>query len=128
MSQIGVHLHAIVRVLGYVAQQHDGEECLPQISDEFGRNYAELLDVLAEALEAQVRLTQDPDELNQLLDTARKQAVAIHQQMTEEVRTGQLDHPQGWAASGSLLTDAEHIMSILADLLARTNARLLGAV
>ncbi|MBT2225013.1 FUSC family protein [Nonomuraea sp. NEAU-A123] len=117
MGRIGVHLHGIVRVLSYIAQQHADDQCPPQISQEFAHDYANLLHVLAQALEAQVRLTQDPDELNTLLDGARRQAVALHQRMTTEVRTGQLDHPEGWAASGSLLTDAEYILTILAHLL-----------
>jgi hypothetical protein len=119
MSRIGVHLHAIVRVLGYIAQQHDDEGCPPQISDEFAHDYAALLDVLAQALQAQLRFTHDPDELSTLLSTAREHAGAIHQQMTDQVRTGHLDRPQGWAATGSLLTDAEHITTILGQLLAK---------
>lgn len=37
--------------------------------------------------------------------------------MTGEIRAGGLDHPRGWAASGSLFTDAERIITILTLLL-----------
>jgi hypothetical protein len=37
--------------------------------------------------------------------------------MTGEIPAGGLDHPRGWAASGSLFTDAERIITILTLLL-----------
>ncbi|WP_336217023.1 FUSC family protein [Nonomuraea sp. LPB2021202275-12-8] len=77
MGQIGVHLHAIVGVLGYVAQQHDDDECPPQISEDFARDYADLLRVLAQAVAAQVRLAQQSEDLRELLKAARRQADAI---------------------------------------------------
>ncbi|MFF3444456.1 aromatic acid exporter family protein [Streptosporangium sp. NPDC002721] len=117
MSEIGVHIHALVRALAYADQRQrrrgDGP---PWISDEFARDYAALLDLLAQALEAQMRTTDEPARLNAVISAALERAGAIQEQMTEEVRTGQLDQPHGWAVTGSLLTDAERILTILTAL------------
>ncbi|MEU7745808.1 hypothetical protein [Nonomuraea sp. NPDC049158] len=32
-----------------------------------------------------------------------------------DIQAGRVDHPEGWAVSGSLLTDAHRIMILLAD-------------
>ncbi|MEV6866031.1 aromatic acid exporter family protein [Streptosporangium subroseum] len=122
MGRIGVHLHGIVRALGHVAQrqkQHD-DDAPPWISDDFAHDYADLLERLSEALAAQLRPSDEAVRMSALIAAALERAEAIQEQMTEEVRAGQLDQPRGWAASGSLLTDAEHILIILSTLQAES--------
>ncbi len=117
MSEIGVHIHALVRALAYAAQRrHRHADAPPWISDEFARDYAALLDLLAQALQAQMRTADEPARLNAVISAALERAGAIQEQMTEEVRTGRLDQPHGWAVTGSLLTDAERILTILTTL------------
>ncbi|MFB9680801.1 FUSC family protein [Streptosporangium vulgare] len=121
MSEIGVHIHALVRALAYAAQrQRRHSDGPPWISDEFARDYAALLDLLAQALQAQMRTADEPARLNAVISAALERAGAIQEQMTEEVRTGRLDQPHGWAVTGSLLTDAERILTILTTLHATT--------
>ncbi|MEU4831723.1 aromatic acid exporter family protein [Streptosporangium sp. NPDC023615] len=116
MSEIGVHLHALVRALAHTAQRQRPHDDPPWISREFGRDYAELLDLLARALRARMRIADEPARLSALISVALERADAIQEQMTEEVRTGSLDQPKGWAATGSLLTDAERVLTILKTL------------
>ncbi|MFI6513419.1 aromatic acid exporter family protein [Streptosporangium sp. NPDC050855] len=116
MSEIGVHLHALVRALAHVAQRGRGRGGPRWTSEEFGRDYAELLDLLARALRARMRIADEPARLSALISVALERADAIQEQMTEEVRTGSLDQPRGWAVTGSLLTDAERVLTILKAL------------
>ncbi|MGC5012046.1 FUSC family protein [Streptosporangium sp. DT93] len=117
MSEIGVHLHAVVRALAHTAQRGRPHEDGPSlIGEEFGRDYAELLDLLAGALRARMRMTDEPARLSAMISVALERADAIQEQMTEEVRTGSLDRPRGWAVTGSLLTDAERILTNLKAL------------
>lgn len=119
LDQVGVHVHTIVRALHQVArrQQQDPAATVSWISPEFACDYAGLLDLLVRAIQALTRHPEDTGSLSALLDQASQRATAIAEQMTAEVRAGGLDHPRGWAASGSLFTDAERIITILTLLL-----------
>ncbi|HEY6785731.1 MAG TPA: aromatic acid exporter family protein, partial [Trebonia sp.] len=119
LDQIGVHVHTIVRALDQVArrQQQDPATRVSWISPEFACDYADLLDLLVGAIQARTRHPEDTGSLGALLARASQRATAIAEQMTGEVRAGGLDHPRGWAASGSLFTDAECIIAILTLLL-----------
>lgn len=88
---------------------------LPDWERQYARDYADLLDLLAEAPTATVRRAADPERARDLLGRAHAQAGRIHHTMTSEIREGQVDHPAGWALSGSLLTDAERILAALTD-------------
>jgi hypothetical protein len=119
LDQAGVHVHTIVRALDQVArrQQQDPAATVSWISPEFACDYADLLDLLVQAIQALTRSPEDTGSLSALLAQSSQRATAIAEQMTAEVRAGGLDHPRGWAASGSLLTDAERIITILTLLL-----------
>ncbi|MFI6393182.1 aromatic acid exporter family protein [Nonomuraea sp. NPDC050547] len=116
MSQAGVHVHAIVRALAHIEQQPGVDTATGWISVHFARDYAELLDTLAAALVRVIPPEPDDRETAELLSRAREKIEAIHRQMTAEIRAGEVERPQGWAASGSLLTDAERILALLTRL------------
>lgn len=117
MSEIGVHIHALVRALAYTAQRRDQRgDGPPWIDEEFARDYAALLDLLAQALQARMRIADEPARLSAVISAALERAGAIQEQMTEEIRNGRLDQPRGWVVTGSLLTDAERILIILNTL------------
>ncbi|TMR24471.1 hypothetical protein [Nonomuraea zeae] len=69
----------------------------------------------AETLMSKARRGSDPAQTRTLIGRAQSQAARIHEQMTGEIRHGQVQHPGGWALSGSLLTDADRILALLAD-------------
>jgi hypothetical protein len=100
-------------------------ECVPEalISETFAHSYADLLQVTAEAIAAQGRNPADSDaDARQQVTASLEKAAAIQERMTRLVEEGGLSRPQGWAVSGSLLVDAERILSTLtwcADALER---------
>jgi hypothetical protein len=60
-----------------------------------------------------VRLDISDEDAHRQITTSLKKAVAIRDRMTDLVRNGELSRPRGWAVSGSLLIDAERILSTL---------------
>ncbi|SEH02122.1 Aromatic acid exporter family member 1 [Nonomuraea solani] len=121
LTSAAAHVHAIVHALSYLdhpAAPGSGPGSPagqpPDVSDDYARDYADLLDLLAEALTSRVR-RGDPAQTHELIGRAQAQAVRIHERMTSEIRHGQVEHPGGWALSGSLLTDADRILALLSD-------------
>ncbi|MFI7107155.1 hypothetical protein ACIBK9_12670 [Nonomuraea sp. NPDC050227] len=110
-------MHTIVHALAHL-EHHDGPST--DVSPDYARDYADLLDVLGDALTATVRRDPDLGRARTLLGRAEAQASRIHDQMTTEIQKGEVAHPAGWALSGSLLTDAERILTVLTDILAAT--------
>ncbi|MFI6316176.1 aromatic acid exporter family protein [Nonomuraea sp. NPDC050556] len=105
MATIAQHVHTIIRALTHLDPEH--------VSDEYARDYAQLLHLLADLIGARV---DDPDDVGaqrELHQRAHAQTVRIHRQMSTEIRNGDVDHPDGWAVSGSLLTEAEHLLTLL---------------
>ncbi|MBB5785149.1 hypothetical protein HD596_011905 [Nonomuraea jabiensis] len=117
LTSAAAHVHAIVHALSYLdhpAAPGSGPGQPADVSDDYARDYADLLDLLAEALASKVR-RGDPAHTHELIGRAQAHAVRIHERMTSEIRHGQIEHPGGWALSGSLLTDADRILAILSD-------------
>ncbi|GAA3615015.1 hypothetical protein GCM10022419_120300 [Nonomuraea rosea] len=117
MTQTGTHVHAIVRALAHIDQRPGVDSATAWISIDFARDYADLLDTLAAVITTATRPDHEDDletPMDTVLETARAQTEAIQGQMTDQIRDGQVNRPQGWAASGSLLTDAERILTTLA--------------
>jgi uncharacterized membrane protein YgaE (UPF0421/DUF939 family) len=108
-------VNSIVRALGHMARQsEEAPDAPPALSESFARAYAELLRVIAEAIAAQGRDPARPEEDARRQATASLEKVsAIHERMTGLVRDGELSRPGAWAVSGSLLVDAERVVSTL---------------
>lgn len=117
LTTLAAHVHTIVHALAHL-EHHDGPST--DVSPDYARDYADLLDVLGDALTATVRRDPDLGRARTLLGRAEAQASRIHDQMTTEIQKGEVAHPAGWALSGSLLTDAERILAVLTDILAAT--------
>ncbi|MEU5862078.1 hypothetical protein ABZ815_12930 [Nonomuraea sp. NPDC047529] len=117
LTTLAAHAHTIVHALSHL-EHHDGPST--DVSPDYARDYADLLDLLGDALTATVRRDPDPSRARTLLGRAEAQAGRIHEQMTTEIQKGEVVHPAGWALSGSLLTDAERILAILTSVLADT--------
>lgn len=114
-TAIAAHLTAIVTALTHLDQHATARPADADVSGDFAGDYADLLGSLAKALAQRFRPADDPTALRRHLARARHQTVRIHERMSTEIEAGQVAHPRGWAISGSLLTDAERIMTILAD-------------
>ncbi|GGO61195.1 FUSC family protein [Nonomuraea cavernae] len=114
MTGVGVHLHAIVHALTHLDPTGTSQPDPSDLSDAYARDYADLLDLLADLLTSQIRHADDPERVRELLSRADRQATRIHERMTSEIQAGEVDHPAGWAISGSLLTDAHRIMTLIA--------------
>lgn len=115
MAAVSTHTSAIIQALAHLDHRHTPPSSATDVSDAFARDYADLLDQLADIMTLQVRHADDPAPIRDQLARAHAQATGIHEEMSAEIQTGQVDHPQGWAVSGSLLTDAHRIMILLAD-------------
>jgi uncharacterized membrane protein YgaE (UPF0421/DUF939 family) len=115
LEQIGVHVHTIVRALDQVNRRRQQVQGTggAWISLEFVCDYADLLDLLAQVIDAQTCRPGDTADISALLAQSLQLATTIAGLMTDQVRAGEVDHPRGWAASGSLFTDAERIIAIL---------------
>ena len=106
---------SIVRTLAHTAGENEETPDAPSgVSESFAHAYAELLGVIAGAIAAQGR---DPasseEEARRHATTSLEKASAIHERMTGLVRDGKLSRPGAWAISGSLLVDAERVVSAL---------------
>jgi uncharacterized membrane protein YgaE (UPF0421/DUF939 family) len=131
MRLIMPSVNSIVRTLDHTVDERERDpDAAPLISETFAHAYAGLLERTAEAITTQGRNPAvSDDDARRHVTQSLEEAAAIHDRMTALVRDGELSRPRGWAASGSLLTDAERILSTLtwcADILdgaARTPAR-----
>jgi hypothetical protein len=113
MRLITPSVSSIVRAIGHAATE---DERAPEalISEAFARSYADLLAATAEAIAAQGRNPADSDpRARQQVTASLEKAAAIQERMTRLVENGELSRPKGWALSGSLLIDAERILSNL---------------
>ncbi|MEV0350110.1 FUSC family protein [Nonomuraea sp. NPDC050680] len=115
MAAVSTHIGAVIQALAHLDNRHTPPSSSADVSDAFARDYADLLDRLADILALQVRHADDPDSIRDQLARAQARAIGIHEEMSAEIQAGQVDHPEGWAVSGSLLTDAHRIMILLAD-------------
>ncbi|GAA3467897.1 FUSC family protein [Nonomuraea roseola] len=119
LTEIGVHLHAIVRALAHLDHQNDLAATPDDLSDHYARDYSVLLELIADIVTGRIRpggAAESADSGPDAFARAHAQADHIRDQMTTQIQAGALDHPRGWAISGSLLTDAERILNILATL------------
>jgi hypothetical protein len=115
MRLIMPSVNSIVRALDHTVDESEREpDAPPLISETFARAYAGLLELTAEAIATQGRnpAVSDEDARRQVTTSLEKAAV-IRDRMTDLVRDGELSRPRGWAVSGSLLIDAERILSTL---------------
>jgi hypothetical protein len=113
MRLIMPSVSSIVRAIGHAATE---DERAPEalISETFAHSYAGLLAATAEAIAAQGRNPADSDpRARQQVTASLEKAAAIQERMTRLVENGELSRPRGWAVSGSLLIDAERILSNL---------------
>ncbi|MEU7837310.1 FUSC family protein [Nonomuraea sp. NPDC049129] len=115
MAAVSTHIGAIIQALAHLDHSHTPPSGSADVSDAFARDYADLLDRLGDILTIQVRHSDDPDSIRDQLARAQARAIGIHEEMSAEIQAGRVDHPEGWAVSGSLLTDAHRIMILLAD-------------
>jgi uncharacterized membrane protein YgaE (UPF0421/DUF939 family) len=125
MRLIMPSVNSIVRTLDYIADDRERDPDAPAlISETFAHAYAGLLECTAEAIGTQGRNPAvSDDSARRHVTRSLQEAAAIHDRMTDLVRDGRLSRPRGWAANGSLLTDAERILSTLtwcADALEET--------
>jgi uncharacterized membrane protein YgaE (UPF0421/DUF939 family) len=102
---------SIVRALDR-PDEETGQDAL--VSAVFATSYAELLQLTAEAIGAQ---GEDPvasytDAHRQVTENLER-AARIKEHVTELVQAGELSNPSRWAVSGTLLIDAERILSTL---------------
>ncbi|MEV4364642.1 FUSC family protein [Nonomuraea sp. NPDC049625] len=118
LARLATHVRAIVHAL-FPLDHHSTSRApvttIQDVSHDYARDYADLLDLLADTLTSTSARGGDPVRTRILLGRARAQAARIHEQMTSQIRHGHVNHPTGWALSGSLLTDADRILAILAD-------------
>jgi uncharacterized membrane protein YgaE (UPF0421/DUF939 family) len=115
MRLITPSVNSIVRTLDYIADDRERDPDAPAlISETFAHAYAGLLECTAEAIATQGRNPAVADDsVRRHVTRSLQEAAAIHDRMTDLVRDGRLSRPRGWAANGSLLTDAERILSTL---------------
>ncbi|WP_061294792.1 FUSC family protein [Herbidospora cretacea] len=113
MNGVRVHVAAIVHALAHL--DHASQPGPDDLDEGFARDYADLLDLLSDALSARARHPGDPGRIRDLLARAQSQAVRIHEQWSAGIRSGRIDRPAGWAVTGSLLTDAQRIITLLDD-------------
>jgi hypothetical protein len=109
MRLIMPSVSSIVRALDQPEPEHDA-----LVSEAFAVAYAELLQLTAEAIEAQ---GQNPavsytDARRQVTENLER-ATTIKERVTQLVQAGELSNPSRWAVSGSLLIDAERILATL---------------
>ncbi|MGW0809860.1 FUSC family protein [Nonomuraea sp. NPDC002799] len=115
MTAVSAHIGAIIQALAHLDHDHTPQSSTADVSHDFARDYADLLDQLADILTTRTRHRDDPAPARKMLARAHAQAIRIHERMSAKIQAGQVDHPDGWAISGSLLTDAQRIMTLLAD-------------
>lgn len=115
MRLIMPSVNSIVRTLDHTADERERDpDAPPLIGETFAHAYAGLLERTAEAIARQGRNPAvSDDDARRYVTTSLERAAVIHDRMTDLVRDGDLRRPRGWAASGSLLTDAERILSTL---------------
>ncbi|MEV0585292.1 aromatic acid exporter family protein [Nonomuraea sp. NPDC050310] len=116
MAKVALHVHAVIRTLAQLDPESPARADPEQVSDDYAHDYAELLNLLAELITLLIRDSGDSAERRELEGRAQAQITRIHDRMSTEIRAGHVAHPDGWAVSGSLLTDAEHILTLLATL------------
>jgi Aromatic acid exporter family member 1 len=107
--------NSIVRALDHPADDTDqAADASPFISEPFAHAYADLLQLIAEAIAAQGQNPADSDtDARTQVTTCLERAATIHERVTGLVQEGDVSRPGGWAVSGSLLVDAERILSTL---------------
>jgi hypothetical protein len=110
MRLIMPSVSSIIRAL----DRPDDDEPGPDINEIFAHAYAELLRLTATAITAQGRnpAASDADAHTQFAECLEK-ADTIQGRVTDLVRSGEMNRPTSWAVSGSLLIDAERILSTL---------------
>lgn len=115
MRRIMPSVNSIVHALDHPADDTDqAADASPFISEPFAHAYAGLLQLIADAIAAQGQNPADSDaEAQTQVTMSLERAAAIHERVTGLVQEGEVSRPRGWAVSGSLLIDAERILSTL---------------
>jgi len=106
-------ISSIIRALDRPADEEEhGSEAA--VSQAFARSYAGLLRLTADTIAAQGQSPADSDTVaRRQVNRSLEKAARIHERVTGLVQAGELSHPKSWAVSGSLLVDAERILSTL---------------